>query len=52
MGDYIKQFDTTAQYNAYTADTSNFICKRPKVYETSFRAGFPRSPPFMDFTKI
>jgi hypothetical protein len=28
------------------------ICKRPKVYETPFRAGILRSPPFLDFINI
>ena len=29
MGKYLKKFDTTSQYNAYTADTANFI--KPNV---------------------
>ena len=32
MGKYLKKFDTTSQYNAYTADTANFI--KPNVSYT------------------
>ena len=53
MSLFLKLFNTTAEYNAYTADTSNFILPNVSLIEENTSVCYnPYVPPYAGFCKL